>query len=697
MTLTQEPPAPKMLRPRYLLGREDDLRDLVAALLWPSPSPIPVVGPAGVGRATLVLEALHDARVADRFGARRFFVRCDGARSRDALLIGIGRSLDLEPWDLEARLFEELERGPAVLALAGVEEPWQADAQPVEALLSRLAGVPGLALVATLPDGPAPPGPWRDALRIEPFGRAAARETFLNVAGERFRDDPCLYGLLDSVDLLPLAVVLLAHAARGERDLSSLWQRWQTWRERRSSRLRWKDAQEWELHVEVPLEVALAGLRVTPQARRLLSLLADLPDGVRPDDLNLLFPGEGEKAAGALRTAGLAFEERGRLRVLAPLRKAVKREHPPHDEDLDRAVDLYLERGAAAEWIEEPGNIHSMILLGLEGPDPEPAIRSAIGLGDLVRSLGWGSGRSSELERARNVAREMERHDLAALCAGMLAQLARSRSDPEGARAGFEEALRHYRHAGDVQGEALCLRSLGELALEASDADTARVRFEDALPLFRLIRDPRGEAHCLRRLADAEVESDHLDIASRRYEEALPVYRRLRDAVGEANCLRGEADIALAREAPETARALYAEARALYQKAGSLQGEAHCLRSFGDMALFESDPKTARGFYRDALSLYRRVGDVLGEANVLQRLGDLAQALSDPAAARSRYEEALRLYEKLQDCYSIGLARVRLALLAPEASEERSRHVEAAREVWHKIGRRDLIEMLGEL
>jgi tetratricopeptide (TPR) repeat protein len=136
---------------------------------------------------------------------------------------------------------------------------------------------------------------------------------------------------------------------------------------------------------------------------------------------------------------------------------------------------------------------------------------------------------------------------------------------------------------------------------------------------------------------------------------------------------------------------------ALYRKAGSLQGEAHCLRSLGDMALFQRDAQEARTRYREALSLYRKVGDALGEANVLQRLGDLAHALSDPAAARSLYEEALRLYEKLQDPYSIGLAHVRLALLAGEGSEERGRHAAAAREAWSRLRRRDLLEMLDEV
>jgi tetratricopeptide (TPR) repeat protein len=698
---TETPLAPGLSRSPLFKGREEELRDLVEALLLPSPDPVPVMGPAGAGRATLVLKTLHDPRVAERYGPRRFFVRCDAARSRDALLIEIGRALGLEPWDLEERLFEDLERGPAVLALVGVEVPWQAESAKVEALLSRLAGVQGLALVVTV-QGEPPPGPaWQSAVQVGPFGRDAARDTFLAVAGQRFQDDPFLYGLLEVVDLLPLAVVLLAHsapeAAQGEADLSALWQRWQVWRERRSARLRWKGTQEWELHVEVPLEVALNGPRVTPEARRLLSLLADLPDGVRPDDLGLLLPGQGHEAAEALKAAGLAFEERGRIRVLAPLREAVRREHPPQEKDLDRAVDLYLERGAAAEWIEEPGNIHSMLLLGLDGPDPEPAIRAALGLGDLIRSLGWGVSGLWELERALDVARKIGRDDLAALCASMLGGLARTRSDFEAVRQHYEEALQHYRHAEDVHGEAHCLRSLGDLALEESDADTARVRYEDALPLFRLARDARGEAHCLRRMGDAEAERNELDLAVRRYGEALPVYRRLRNAVGEANCLRGLGDIALERSDFEAARARYAEATALYQKAGSLQGEAHCLRSLGDMALFQADHESARDRYRESLSLYRRVGDRQGQANVLQRLGDLANALSDPGAAHLRYEEALSLYTKVGDPYSLGLAHVRLALLASDESEERRRHVEAAREVWERIKRPDLLEMLEEV
>lgn len=679
------------------LGRESETRGLVADLLHGSTS-LSVTGPAGMGKATLLLAALHHPRVEAGYGDRRFFVRCDAARSRDALLVDLGRGLGLEPWqDLEDRLIEELRKAPAILALAGLDVPWRADPERTEALLACLGTVHDLAVALTVTGDELPAGlPSHRPLRLGPLCRTAARELFLTLAGSRFQDDPDLDPLLDAVDRVPLAVSVLARAAVPAPDLAAVRQRWQSCRDHRAARLRWQGVQEWLLHVEVPLEVALTGPGITPDALRLLSLLADLPDGVRLEDLALLLP-KGDEAAPVLTAAGLAFEEHGRLRVLAPVREEVRREHPAREEDLDRAVALYLERGVAAEWPQEPGNVHSMLLLGLEGPDPEPAIRAALGLGDLVRSLGWGAGRLSELERAGEVARETGRDELSALCSALLGDLAKARSDSDTSRDRYEEALRRYRHAGEVRGEALCLRNLGDLALETSDLETARIRFEDALPLFRMGHDARGEAHCLRRLGDTALERDDLETARLQYEEALPVYRRLRDRLGEANCFRSLGDIAATRMEFGTALEKYAEATALYHRVGNLQGEAHCLRAQGDLALISNDLSGARDRYREALSLYRRIGDLLGQANCLQREGDLAAALSDACAARFRYEEALRLCEKVREPYSLGLIHVRLALIQAEGSAERRQHIQAARESWQGLSRQDLLALLDEV
>ncbi|MFL6202440.1 MAG: SIR2 family protein [Thermoanaerobaculia bacterium] len=192
------PPSRLPGRPRCF-GREDEVRDLVETLLQPVPPPTPILGGPGSGKTTIALEALYDRRVAERFGPRRFFVRCDGAASREILVGEIARAVGIEPGsNPEASLFQALEAGPAALALDNSETPWEAATTTVEDLLSALSSVEGLALVASIRGDQRPLGPpWRSSIRVGPLGLLAAREAFLAVAGQSFRDDPDLERLLD--------------------------------------------------------------------------------------------------------------------------------------------------------------------------------------------------------------------------------------------------------------------------------------------------------------------------------------------------------------------------------------------------------------------------------------------------------------------------------------------------------------------
>ena len=59
----------------------------------------------------------------------------------------------------------------------------------------------------------------------------------------------------------------------------------------------------------------------------------------------------------------------------------------------------------------------------------------------------------------------------------------------------------------------------------------------------------------------------------------------------------------------------------------------------------------------------------------------------------SKRDGAIGLYERIEEPNSIGRIHVCLAHAA-RTDEERTRHVRAAREVWRKIDRPDLIEKL---
>ena len=408
-------PAPLPAKPRCF-GREAELRDLVANLLAEHPEPAPILGPPGIGKSTLALAALHDTRVADRYGARRWFIRCDGASSRAALASEIARNLAIQaPSGAENAIFSALAQAPAVLLLDNAETPLEADQLAVEQFLGFLASIPGLALVATIRWNERPAGvAWLEALRPPPLQVDPARQAFLAIAGKQFRSDPCLDRLLDAVDRVPLAIALLAHQAEGEPDLAGLWQ---TWQEKHTAMLRRAGGGDRLTNIELSYDISLTSSRMTPEALRLLSILGLLPGGLEVGDLPEVLPGSAGEAARVLRKAGLAFDEAGRLRLLAPLREYLRRKYPPGAEDEARVITFYVQLAAkhagtvgakggaeaARRLAAETANIEEMLLRSLAGPAAARAIDAATDWAEFVRFTGYGTGRP--LEEAAEVAR----------------------------------------------------------------------------------------------------------------------------------------------------------------------------------------------------------------------------------------------------------------------------------------------------
>ena len=669
-----------------------------------------MLGAPGIGKSTICLAALHDARVAERFGDRRWFVRCDGARSAQDAAVGAGRRAGGDRRRRRGRrcgrpgVRAALGAGPGVVVLDNFETPWTADPLPVEELLRAVAAIPRVGVAVTSRGTGRPAGlRWRDFAMVSPLPLADARRLFLAVAGPDAAADPRLDELLAELDGVPLAVELMAYAAQGQPDLAEV-------------------------------AAAVAGGadrdagpdgRRTPGAERgglgggLGHRAADDPRGAAA----------AEPAGRAARRGGPRGPDRaaarrraGRGGRAAATGAGLRRGRPAADTGPGprarrrrasaRRPPTWTGRSAITPSSRPPPGARSAAAAARRrrpgcrptpatsrpcwsGPQPGGRIEE---LADAVYGLAeyWRFTGFTQPALAVLAGQAIEAHGTPLQQArtwSALGDLAADRSDHDGARARYEQALPLFRQAGDVVGEANCIKGLGDIALARSDHDGARARYEQALPLYRQAGDVLGEANCIRRLGDIALERSDHDGARARYEQALPLYRQAGDVLGEANCIRRLGDIALDRSDHDGARARYEQALPLYRQAGSVLGEANCIKGLGDIALARSDHDGARARYEQALPLYRQAGDVLGEANCIQGLGDIALARSDHDGARARYEQALPLYRAIPEPYSIGWALIRLARLEP-AGSERTRYWQGARQEWTSIGREDLIESI---
>ena len=696
-----------------LVGRDAEVAAVVAAWLGTPPQPVAVRGAPGIGKSTICLAALHDERVAQRFGDRRWFIRCDGATSTAALLSRLAAQLGVtgggQPGTVTNRVYAALASGLGVVVLDNFETPWTADPLPVEELLRAIAGIPQAGVAITSRGTSRPAGlRWRDFAMVSPLPLDQARRLFTAVAEPGLAGDPRLDELLAGLDGVPLAVELMAYAAQGQPDLAEVAQRWQA---ERTGMLQRMGGATRELSVAASVETSITSPQMTAPAHRLLALLGVLPDGIDREDMTVLLPGSGLGAAAVLRQHGLAFNEGTRLRTLAPIREHVAAAHRPGPEDLAHASSHYARLAATGEQLgwgqgtqaaarlqAETGNIMVMLRRVADGQRIDELVDGVSGLAKYWELTGVAQPPHDLLTAAKKAVEEHGSPGQQAHAWLVLGNLAMNRSDYFGARARYEHAVALYRQVGDVLWEAHSIGGLGDVAMARSDHDEARAQYEQALRLYRQVEDVRGEANCITRLGDIAVDRSDYDTAWDRYEQALRLYRQVEDEwgedmLGQANCIAGLGDIALARCDHDEARAQYEQALLLYRQVGSVLDEADCIQCLGEVAVDRSDYDEARDRYEQALPLYRQVGGVLNEAHCIARLGDIALARSDHDEARDRYQQALPLYRAIPEPYPVGWMLVHLARL-DLSGDDRARYWAAARQAWASIGRDDLIESI---
>jgi len=224
------------------------------------------------------------------------------------------------------------------------------------------------------------------------------------------------------------------------------------------------------------------------------------------------------------------------------------------------------------------------------------------------------------------------------------------------------------RAAGQRRAQARMRAQLAYCYLQQRRFHDAGEELIRALELDRQDGHRLGEATALELLGQADIGLGRPDQATGRFAAALAIYLEVGEARGAALMTRrlGEAHHAAGRY-PEAISDL-SKARRLFAELPDAYNLARTLTTLGQVLISAGRPADAAGPLDDALAVMTQLGSPYEQARVRAALADAAALLGDPWAARVHLDLALEIYTRL-GAPEAAQIRQRQAALSPAVSD----------------------------
>jgi predicted ATPase/DNA-binding winged helix-turn-helix (wHTH) protein len=217
------------------------------------------------------------------------------------------------------------------------------------------------------------------------------------------------------------------------------------------------------------------------------------------------------------------------------------------------------------------------------------------------------------------------------------------------------EAILRQAGSSRLKERAMVAQFLGALTAAQRDYPAAEQFLQQGLSLYEELSDNAGIAASLNALAISARDRGDYSTAESNFERSLVCWRMSSNRLEIARCLHNLANVATTRG--DYARALWAlcEAADIFEKLGDSSGRAWCINQQGDIAREQRNVAEARDLYQRALSAFRKAGDPWGSGRSLTDLASIACLEGDYVAAQAACREALRIFASLG--YRRGVAR----------------------------------------
>ena len=247
---------------------------------------------------------------------------------------------------------------------------------------------------------------------------------------------------------------------------------------------------------------------------------------------------------------------------------------------------------------------------------------------------------------------------------------------------------------------AKALQGVGRLLWCQGEYDRAATLLQESLALFRELGDRQGIADSLNNLGLVAWHRSDYGRATAAHEEALALRRQLGDKRGIASSLGNLAIVTWHQGDYERARALYTESLALFRELEDKQNVALSLNNLAVIAVDQGEYEQAATLLEESLALFQELGFKQGIAWSLGNLGQVARGLKEYDRAASLYGKSLALLRELGDRQAMASTIVNIGHVAlAQGDHERAAalYQEALTIQWELRERRDMAECLEAL